>query len=264
LTPRTCALPRRSWWILDRQPGYWPYPPVHGSTFQRDVSKSPLSSTQDREHRDNEGTPPDDPDSPRTPRVESPSRLAQNLRDGLVEKRKLREIPAIAVDRPAPVAGEHGFFDPDPPCLMGVFQVLVFDRTSAKQELPNLRERTRTRAFPRFSLHGCPSFRNLKRLRGDESIRVFMPFLVGAVQDRTAAFASRTASRGPSFHGSPWPGRMTSTARELLDRTEPPPALSQGASKPVLTEYCAGQRRTSVTTIGRRLVESIRCRHPYA
>src|SRR2546425_11579828 len=60
------------------------------------------------------------------------SMLLEEIRNRLVQERQLRKAAAIAIDRAASVAGEHGLLDSHTPGLMRILQVLVFNRASAE------------------------------------------------------------------------------------------------------------------------------------
>src|SRR5213076_2594574 len=78
---------------------------------------------------------------------------ADGCRYGLVQKRELGNVAAVAVNGPAPVAGKHGLLDPNPPGFVGVAWILVLNGAPPNQEFSNLCEGLRTRPFPRLPLH---------------------------------------------------------------------------------------------------------------
>src|SRR5438270_6251268 len=76
---------------------------------------------------------------------------ADGCRYGLVQKRELGNVAAVAVNGPAPVAGKHGLLNPNPPSFVGVAQILVLNGPPPNQELSSS-----VRAFGLAPFHVFP------------------------------------------------------------------------------------------------------------
>src|SRR5437773_9829178 len=94
---------------------------------------------------------------------------ADGCRYGLVQKRELGNVAAVAVNGPAPVAGRHVILDPSQPGLVGVDYILVLNDAPPNQESLTRCEDLRSRPFlclqlPSLAFRSCSKGLELPRL----------------------------------------------------------------------------------------------------